>query len=142
MNDRDSFRKSLRVIKWLGYNILEEHPLARMLHEARASETAREKVTPANKRRGYQFRPQRVYAAGNEPEAAEAAAPAEPAPEEPIRGRPSMVSPTRYYDQGEAAPRFNAATNVNPKPEPVDHLLEMRMDRAIEDPIEDASGRN
>ena len=128
MPDRDSFRKSLRVIKWLGYNTLEEHPLARMLHEARASETAREKLLPTSKRRGYQFRPQRVYAAGNEPE--EAAAPAAPAEPEGWQNRPSMVSPTRWYDQGDDAPRFAAPTTVGNEvqAEPVDHLFEQRSD--------------
>jgi hypothetical protein len=47
MPDNDSvFRKPLRVVKWLGYNVLEQHPLARMLHEARAAEAAKDKSLP------------------------------------------------------------------------------------------------
>jgi hypothetical protein len=144
MPDRDSFRKSLRVIKWLGYNTLEEHPLARMLHEARAAETAREKLIPANKRRGYQFRPQRVYAAGDLPEATAAPIPPLESPQdEPWKNRPSMVA-TRYYDTPQPAPPTGPASGISPEavPEPVDHLFEMRMEHALEDPIEDASGRN
>jgi hypothetical protein len=66
-----------RVIKWLGYDVLQEHPLARMLHDARAASTQRDKKTVKG-RPSFQLKPQRIYARGRSADAGE---PAEPLPQ-------------------------------------------------------------
>jgi hypothetical protein len=86
MPDNDSvFRKPLRTVKWLGFSVLEQHPLARMLHQARAAETAKDTSLPLVQRRSYQIRQQRVFSSrGRGPVDAVAAPPAaEPTPAAP-----------------------------------------------------------
>ena len=93
------------VIRWLGYETLENNPLVRMLHEHRALTTApRQKAKP--ERRRFTITGRRVYARGanelSEPEAAAQAASAEgevtgePTPVEPIteRERERPTEPT------------------------------------------------
>jgi hypothetical protein len=57
-------RLPVRVIRWLGHDILEQHPLVRMLHENRAQAAAQEKKLPLTERRSYQIRQQRIFARG------------------------------------------------------------------------------
>ena len=94
-------RLPVRVIKWLGHDILQEHPLVRMLHENRAIAAAREKAVPVQERPSYRIRQQRVFARGrlahpgdnaiaNPP--AQTAAAAEPAATEPAE--PATTEPT------------------------------------------------
>jgi hypothetical protein len=54
----------VRVIKWLGHDILEEHPAIQMLHESRAAETQREKSLPLEQRPSYKLRQARIFARG------------------------------------------------------------------------------
>jgi hypothetical protein len=65
MADESGLRRlPIRVIKWLGHDILEEHPLVRMLHENRAQAAAQEKKLPLTERPSYQIRQQRIFARG------------------------------------------------------------------------------
>ncbi len=57
-------RLPVRMIKWLGHDILKDHPLARMLHESRAVAAAQEKKLPLQERPSYQIRQQRIFARG------------------------------------------------------------------------------
>jgi hypothetical protein len=57
-------RLPVRVIKWLGHDILEQHPIVRMLHESRAMAAAQEKKLPLHERPSYQIRQQRIFARG------------------------------------------------------------------------------
>jgi len=52
------------MIKWLGHDILQQHPAIRMLHETRAAETARQKDVPLEERPSYQIRQARIFARG------------------------------------------------------------------------------
>ncbi len=54
----------IRMIKWLGHDILQQHPAVRMLHETRAAETARQKDVPLEERPSYQIRQARIFARG------------------------------------------------------------------------------
>jgi ParB-like chromosome segregation protein Spo0J len=54
----------VRVIRWLGHDILAEHPAIQMLHEARAAETQREKSLPLEQRPSYKMRQARIFARG------------------------------------------------------------------------------
>ncbi len=57
-------RLPLRMVRWLGSDILDQHPAIQMLHEARAAETARQKNTPLEERPSYKLRQARVFARG------------------------------------------------------------------------------
>jgi hypothetical protein len=52
------------MIRWLGHDILQQHPAIRMLHETRAAETARQKVVPLEERPSYKIRQARIFARG------------------------------------------------------------------------------
>jgi hypothetical protein len=54
----------VRVIRWLGHDILADHPAIQMLHEARAAETQREKSLPLEQRPSYKLRQARIFARG------------------------------------------------------------------------------
>ncbi len=57
-------RSSFRFVKWLGYDVVENNPLVRMLHESRAAASEREKVLPLKERPSYQIRQSRIYSRG------------------------------------------------------------------------------
>ena len=57
-------RLPIRVVRWLGHDVLEQHPLVRMLHESRAQAAAQEKKLPLAERPSYQIRQQRIFARG------------------------------------------------------------------------------
>ena len=85
-------RLPIRVIKWLGHDVLQEHPLIRMLHESRAIAAAREKAVPLQERPSYQIRQQRVFARGrlaHSSDEAIAAPPDQPAAAEPPASEPA-----------------------------------------------------
>ncbi len=136
MSDNDSvFRKPLRVIKWLGYNTLEQHPLARMLHEQRAAQAAKDKALPLTERRSYQIRQQRVYARGREAMGGnEIAKPPEPASS-------SAGSGGEAAPAGIASPAMEATAPRGPVIAPIastdggeDFLLQERADNIINNP--------
>jgi len=52
------------MIKWLGHDVLEQHPIVRMLHENRAEAAAAEKLLPLQDRPSYRIRQQRIFARG------------------------------------------------------------------------------
>jgi hypothetical protein len=54
----------IRVIRWLGHDVLNQHPAIQMLHEARAAETARQKDIPLEERPSYKLRQARIFARG------------------------------------------------------------------------------
>jgi hypothetical protein len=96
------FRRSpFHVVKWLGHDLLQNHPMVRMLHESRALAAEREKALPLQERPSYQIRQKRIFARGREAEAnavaaPEAAAATDASPEatgEPTIGAPPSTDP-------------------------------------------------
>jgi hypothetical protein len=129
MPDNDSvFRKPLRVVKWLGYNVLEQHPLARMLHEARAAEAAKDKSLPLVERRSYQIRQQRVYARGREPVNADAIA----APPTAANEADQAAVPSPSMAPAPPGPVIETTTPSTEQHVP-DFLLEERAERLLND---------
>ncbi len=118
MADESGLRRlPIRVIKWLGHDILEEHPLVRMLHENRAQAAAQEKKLPLTERPSYQIRQQRIFARGRiaspgddaiatRPDKAQAAA----APEAADAAAPEIETPGAFTARSAEPPA--------PAPEP------------------------
>jgi len=99
-------RLPFRVIKWLGHDIIEEHPIARMLHESRALAAAEEKKLPLAERPSYQIRQQRIFARGRMAGAAG----------DEIAKRPDEA-PAAAAADATAPPAFHEGAAVPEKPE-------------------------
>jgi hypothetical protein len=111
-------RLPIRVIKWLGHDILEEHPLVRMLHENRAQAAAQEKKLPLTERPSYQIRQQRIFARGRIASANDDAIATRPqevqAAAAPDAGEPVTEAPTAFTAHAAEPP----APAPAPAPEP------------------------
>ena len=107
-------RSSFRFVKWLGYDVVENNPLVRMLHESRAAASAREKVLPLKDRPSYQIRQSRIYSRGRSAnDTAIAVPPAESAASE-APSADELVAPPGAPDLGAPAGQTPPTASAEP----------------------------